>query len=299
MPVLEIGGTHVTAALVDLTAGEVVDGAGDRVPLPGAGDAQLLLAEITRCATALGADPGAAWGVAVPGPFDYAHGIAWFEGVGKFDALRGVDLGEVLRAQIRPAPARVQFGNDAAAFALGEWGFGAGRGCGRMVGITLGTGVGSAFLADGDPVDSGDDVPPGGEVHRLSLHGLPLEDTVSRRAILRRFADRSAAAGRAVEQDVDVHDVAGRARAGDQLAHDVLSEAFSQLGSALAPWLARFGASTVVVGGSISRSWDLIAPALRHGLDTGGLAAVRVLPAKNPDHAALLGAALLAARPGT
>ena len=41
------------------------------------------------------------------------------------------------------------FVNDAEAFGLGEWRAGAARGRRRAVAITLGTGVGSVFVADG------------------------------------------------------------------------------------------------------------------------------------------------------
>ena len=37
----------------------------------------------------------------MPDPFDYERGIAQFEGVGKFGALRGVDVGAALRAGLR------------------------------------------------------------------------------------------------------------------------------------------------------------------------------------------------------
>lgn len=300
VPVLEIGGTHVTAALVDLTKGQVVDGVGDRQPLRGGAKARTLLDAVVRCAATVGAQHDTAWGVAVPGPFDYAQGVAWFEGVGKFDALRGVDIGSVLRREIEPAPSQVRFCNDAVAFALGEWAFGAGGRCDRMVGITLGTGIGSGFLADGIPIERGTDVPPGGEIHLLSVHGQPLEETVSRRAILRSFAHRAGELAVDVEEGLDVREIADRARSGDPLAHRVLHDAFYELGLALAPWLIRFQASTVVVGGSMSRSWDLVYPALRSGLgaeDPALVEDVQVLAGHDVDHAALLGAALAAARP--
>ena len=73
-------------------------------------------------------DDGSLWGVAIPGPFDYVRGIADFHGVGKFDALRGVDLGDVLRRTLTRANGRVSFVNDAEAFAIGEWASGAAQG---------------------------------------------------------------------------------------------------------------------------------------------------------------------------
>jgi glucokinase len=51
--------------------------------------------------------------------------------------------------------------NDAAAFGLGEWVAGAATGAGRAVAITLGTGVGSAFVDNGSVAHRGRRRPAG------------------------------------------------------------------------------------------------------------------------------------------
>ncbi|QXE33860.1 ROK family protein [Streptomyces sp. GMY02] len=260
IPVLEIGGTHVTAALVDLRNGRI--SSRTRRPLDPHGAAEDILGTVRRCAEELPARPGARWGVAVPGPFDYAAGIALFAGVGKFDALYGIDVRAALRDGLWQPPGDVVFLNDAHAFLTGEWFAGAACGHRRAVGITLGTGVGSAFLADGSICEDGAGVPPEGRMDLTEIDGRPLEDTVSRQAILARYGDPAA----------DVHDIAQRARSGEERAHRVLDDAFTKLGAALGPRLTDFNATVLVVGGSISRSWDLVAPALHTGLVTGGWA---------------------------
>ncbi|MFE4967620.1 ROK family protein [Streptomyces sp. NPDC056660] len=258
IPVLEIGGTHVTAALVDLREGRVTGRT--RKPLDADGDAEDILGTVRHCADGLSVPPGARWGVAVPGPFDYARGVALFKGVGKFDALYGMDVRTALLDGLRQRPGGVVFLNDAHAFLIGEWSAGTVRGHRRAVGITLGTGVGSAFLADGRICDNGPGVPLEGRMDLTEIDGRPLEDTVSRRAILARYGDPAA----------DVQDIAGRARAGEERARRVLDDVFTALGAVLGPRLLDFGATALVVGGSIARSWDLVAPALSTGLVTGG-----------------------------
>ena len=258
IPVLEIGGTHVTAALVDLRAGRVTGRT--RKPLDADGDAEDILDVVRCCADGLSAPPGARWGVAVPGPFDYARGVALFKGVGKFDALYGTDIRAALLHGLRQRPGDVVFLNDAHAFLTGEWSAGTVRGHRRAVGITLGTGVGSAFLADGRICDHGPGVPPEGRMDLTEIDGRPLEGTVSRRAILARYGDPAA----------DVHDIADRARAGEGRARRVLDDVFTVLGAVLGPRLLDFDATALVVGGSMARSWDLVAPALSAGLATGG-----------------------------
>jgi glucokinase len=231
--------------------------------------------------------------VAVPGPFDYQTGVARFEGVGKFDALNGVDVGEVLRRELVNRPRTVTFVNDAIAFAAGEWAFGSGRGHERMVGITLGTGVGSGFLDRGSSVGSGPCVPVRGEVYRLMVDDRPLEDTVSRRALLRDYAEL-----RPETPCRDVREMAARARDGDAVANQVLHNAFTRLGLALAPWLSRFGATALVVGGSMSRSWDLVHPSLTAGILASpyDVPDLGVFPARDSEGSALLGAGWRAVR---
>ena len=82
------------------------------------------------------------------------------------------------------------------------------------------------------------------------------------------------------------------ATAGDAAAVSAFRYAFEALGLALAPWIDRFDATAVVVGGSMARSWDLIHPALTAGLaSAGGPDDVPVRPARNPEEAPLTGAA--------
>jgi glucokinase len=286
LPTLEIGGTHVTAALVCATTWRVVAASGRRQALDPHGTAPEILADVIGCANGLGAAALDRWGVALPGPFDYASGIGLYEGVAKFEALNGVDMRAALLGGLRPPASAVVFINDADAFLLGEWIAGAAAGHRRAVGITLGTGVGSAFLVDGEVVDDDPAVPPQGRVDLLTVAGRRLEETISRRAIVARYTDLAELS----VDTLDVRDVAERARGGDPIARQVLDEAFTALGETLAPWLMRFGASILVVGGSITASWDLIARPL-HAALLETAPTLQVARAREPDQAALIGAA--------
>lgn len=285
---LDLGGSHVTTSLVDTNNGRVLSGTTRRAPLDPHGSADELLEAIGAVMAEADASEVGCWGLAVPGPFDYAQGVARYEGVGKFDALYGVDLRTRLGARVAAGPAGLAFVNDADAFALGEWSAGAVAGVERLVAVTLGSGVGSAFLRDGAVVDSGDDVPPEGSAHLLSWQGRPLEDTVSRRA-LRLAYGGSAVAG------PDVAEITARARAGEPRAVGVVDAAFRALGAALGPWVRRFGATHLVLGGSVSRSSDVVVPPLAAGLQGAG-AGVDVVLAAGLEASALLGAALWAHR---
>ena len=295
--VLEIGGTHVSAAWVDRD-GWLVEEL-PRAGLDPAGDAEHLLTGLAAAGARLAAPAGTAWGVAMPGPFDYARGVARYTGVGKFEGLTGVDVRSALYERLPERPGSITFVNDASAFLIGEWLIGTARGATRCAAVTLGTGIGSAFLDRGRVVDSGPDVPPEGEVYLLSHGGLPLEDWISRHALRRGYAARRGLrpddAARTDQPDgIDVKEIAELARGGDPAASATFDAAFTVLGEVLGPWLERFGADQLVIGGSIAGAWDLIARPLRTGLSRHSECRYAIGLAAEPARAPLVGAAHVA-----
>ncbi len=240
---------------------------------------QELLGAIAQMARPVDGPEVDRWAVATPGPFDYERGVCLIRGLGKLEWLYEVDLRVELGAMVRAA---IGFLNDAHAFALGEWWAGAARGHERILGITLGSGVGSAFLERGRLVDSGPSVPPAGELYRASFRGVPVEETVSRRALLARHADAGG------DPRADVEEIAARARGAEERAREEIGRYASDLAEILAQWVAAFSPTCVVVGGGIALAWDLISPPLE------GLLHAAVRPAGRVDDAALLGAARFA-----
>lgn len=300
-PVLEIGGTHVTAALVQQhdDGWTVQDGSLTRLPLDAHASAEVILGIMARAARSLGSAHNTRWGVALPGPFDYHNGIGRYENVGKFETLNGFNVKEGLAGRLGPLASTLTFLNDADAFGIGEHALRIPASA-RLVCITLGTGVGSAFLLDGSPAKTGPGVPPDGCCHLIEFRGRPLEDTVSRRAIRRHYAE---ATGRNASgsTEPDVHEIAGLCRQGDEVAARVLNSAFTSLGEAIAPYLHGFGAESLVIGGSMAGSWDLVLPAVRSGL-TGEEPSLERLPIIRSDRfeeACLIGAAQWVQRRGT
>jgi glucokinase len=257
---IELGGSHVSSALVELGSGRVQGLT--RVSLePDAPRAELL--SMLRAA-ADRVRPAGTIGFAVPGPFDYDRGICLIRGLGKLESLYGVELPAALDVTAR-------FVNDAESFLLGEWVAGAARGHERAVGITLGTGLGSAFLAGGELVREGAGVPPNGDLHTVPFRGGAVEDLISGRGICLRGGS-------------DAETLAERAAAGDASALATFASFGADLAEFLEPWLRAFQPTVVVVGGGIARAWRLFC---------GGLPALAV-PARRADTAALIGAAVFA-----
>jgi glucokinase len=244
---LEIGGTHVTAALLSMSQHAIVAQSKHRYEIGENGTRDELVGSIVNAARRIARPEVARWGVATPGPFDYASGISLIRGVAKLESLYGVDLRAELSSALELEPRDVVFLNDADAFLIGEWWAGAARGHGRAIGVTLGTGLGSAFIAGGQIIHADPDVPPEGRLDLIPFRGAPVEETLSRRGIRAAYGDNSP----------DVVEIARRARAGEARAAGVLHRFGSALGEFLAPWIERFAPTCVVLGGSIARSWDL------------------------------------------
>jgi glucokinase len=215
----------------------------------------------------------------MPGPFDFDAGVSRMRH--KLPYIYGVNLRQPLARQFGWEPAQVRFLKDASAFLLGEIGAGAARGVPRTVGITLGTGIGSAFAVDGRLVTEGTGVAPEGEIWNIPYEGGIVEDFVSTRAIQQNYARRTGT----VE---DVARIAALA-AVDPVAAEAFSEFGRHLGLAMRMVLADFAPQVVVLGGGISRSSHLFLPAAQSLVEDLNL---RLVVSALKDHAPLVGAAV-------
>jgi predicted NBD/HSP70 family sugar kinase len=282
---LDVGGTTIDTACVSVD-GELIGGVRE-TGSPAARARDEIVRELAGVMGAARVQAGAAevtaCGIAMPAPFDYPAGVSHM--THKFQAIRGVPLGTLLAAK---AGLPVYFLNDADAFGLGvSW-----RqlpAVKRFVALTIGTGLGSGFIADGRAVTSGDQVPPDGEVWNLPYRGGILEDHVSARAVTASYGtlrDGTAAPG----TGRTAREVSALAAEGDETAAAAFRAMGEALGSGLAPVLARFEPEAIVIGGKVGRSLELFAPAVRQALAGTGLANLPVIPAA-PGNMAIWGAA--------
>lgn len=217
--------------------------------------------------------------LAFPGPFDFSAGISLMRH--KLVYLYGIDLRSALAGRFGWSREQVRFVHDATAFLLGEIGAGAARAVCRSVGITLGTGIGSAFSIDGRVVTEGDGVPPGGEIWNLGFLSGTVEDAVSSRAIRQSYKQRT---GREAEVDA-----LARAADRDSDALEAFVEFGHHLGLAMRAILSPFDPQVVVLGGGICRASELFLPAARREVE--GLA-LDIRVTQLFDQAPLVGAAV-------
>jgi glucokinase len=176
---------------------------------------------------------------------------------------------------------RAAIDNDANVFALGEFTFGAGRDRRHLVGMTLGTGLGTGVVVNGRLLHGANCGV--GELGKSAHKGLVLQGWCASPYFPREWG---------AEADV-IH---RRAREGDQEALDTFDAYGEELSAAVALALYAYDPEVVVLGGSISSAFDLFEPGLRRGL--AGFAyphiveRVEIVPSEL-EHAAVLGAAAL------
>ncbi len=181
---IDIGGTGIKGALVDVTTGEL---AGDRVkvPTPEGGDPDAVLAAVAEMVAGFG-EIAREVPVGVCFPAIVLHGRTM--------SAANVSkrwIGLEAEALFEKALGRdIHFVNDADAAGVAEAVFGAAKGVdGLVIVTTLGTGIGSAFLYDGVLV-------PNTELGHLQLRGKDAEKLASfaakerGRLSWKRWADR-------------------------------------------------------------------------------------------------------------
>ena len=188
----DIGGSHITCVAVDLDGHSISDVFKVREEVDSGASADFILAgwaeALSRLISLIGKENLGGIGFAMPGPFDYPGGIAWFKGVQKYDSLYGINVRKEIRDRLAlDASVPVRFLNDATSFAIGEAWTGRSSGFRKSMAITLGTGFGSAFIADGIPVESGPEVPESGCVYHLPYGGSIADDHFSTRWFVGRY----------------------------------------------------------------------------------------------------------------
>jgi glucokinase len=199
-------------------------------------------------------------GVAMPGPFNYKEGICEMEHVGKFDHLYGLDVtNSLLPRMSNPDIREILYINDAAAFAMGEYYGGTFKGTRRMMALTLGTGVGSGFIADGELVVSGETVPPNGWVYNLPFEGGIADEKLSTRWFVSRYEELT---GIRVAGVREIMKYAPDNRA----VRQVFSEYGSRLADFIFPLYSQFEADVLILGGNIARAGVYFLPSMQESL---------------------------------
>ncbi len=194
--------------------------------------------------------------------------------------------------------------NDANCMAYAEWKLGAGRGMKDIVCLTLGTGVGSGIIANGQLLRG--HLGAAGELGQMSIdykgrvghYGNmgALEDYIGHREIATDALTAYAAAG--MERTLQQCDPLGLehdAKDGNPVALKIWDDIARKLGSALMNCCYILNPEAFIIGGGISKAGDLLfAPLhryLKSQLYPRHFAKLKILPAQFANEAGLIGAA--------
>src|SRR5688572_22578983 len=306
---VDLGGTNLRAA--------IIDGSGrlhERVKsqTPDSDKAQdivnAIVASVERCE--LEAEKRAARikavSVAVPGSVHAQSGV--IVNAPNIPAIVDFGLAEALETKLQ-RPVLIE--NDANAAAVGEMWRGAARDSRTIVCLTLGTGVGSGIILNGELWRGADGT--AGEIGHTSVHPFGrvrckcgnigcLEVYASATAIVRMTREalsnhpasqlKSVATG-----DLTSRQVADAATIGDELALEIFRKMGTYLGIAAANIVNTLNPELIVIGGGVSAAFDLFGPAARAEMLRRAFpvpaARCEIVQAECGDDAGLLGAALL------
>jgi glucokinase len=287
----DIGGSHISCAAIDMDNGLIQreSHTSQKVDNQGLADEilKIWISALKDSISKIEKSQLAGIGFAMPGPFEYNTGIARFiDANAKYQKLFGIDVGKYINEKLDLISSQeVRFINDATAFAVGEAWAGKASGANRLLSITLGSGLGSAFINNGIPVVEHEDVPKLGCVWHLPFKDSIADDYFSTRWFIKRFAEKSGL------QMVGVKEIADLV-AFDARATEVFIEFGQNLGQFLAPWLGRFKADTLVIGGNISSAYHLFGAVFEKSLKNYGIN-IFTFVSELKEEAALIGSARL------
>jgi glucokinase len=277
---IDLGGTKIAAAAVDITAGTV--SGRTVVPTEAHEGPAAVMKRMATIVDAVIAEAGlkrsqiAGLGIGVPGVIEPDSGTTLLL-PNLATGWRRVPAGAEMR---RLASLETWLVNDARAFTLAEATLGAGRGARTVVGVTLGTGIGGGIAVDGR-IQLGIDM-TAGEIGHMTIdpHGPPCG--CGNRGCLEAFTSGPAIAangayavmrgyttliGDLVERDLNritPGTILKAAEQGDQVAQEILERCGTHLGVGLANLVTVLSPERIVVGGGAAQLGDwLLGPARR------------------------------------
>lgn len=275
---VDIGGSHITAALVDLETRTLLKNSIKRSPVNSQENKEVILSawcDVINSAFQNIKNGNRNVGIAMPGPFNYEEGISLIKDQDKFKSLYQINVKEELAKRLDIAIENIHFINDAAGFLQGEVFAGAAKGNMSVLGLTLGTGLGSSLCLNYKAYDA--DL-----WNSAFLDGIA-EDYLSTRWFVKRFKQLSG------EDVAGVKELVGIVER-NHFATMVFMEFGYNLAQFLIPIINKHKIDTVIVGGNIAQSFSAFAPELIATLKGNGIdTEIKISELK--EHAALIGAA--------
>lgn len=277
---VDIGGSHITSSIVDLSNNCVIRDSRVRHAINTNGSVEEILSIWTEnIRTAIRHaqhDPSLVKiGIAMPGPFNYRDGISYITGMNKLESLYQTNILNALSSSLGVPETNIIFRNDAEAFLYGEANCGALNRFKKTLGITLGTGLGSAIYNDGLCLDAN----LGVSTFREGI----VEDYLSTRWFVAKYKMLSGITIKDARPVFEAHE-------SDQFAIAIVHEFIENLTRFLFNFITRENPQAVVLGGNISRAFPQFLDQINTNLIDLGID-VPVVASKLWEDAAMIGMA--------
>ena len=270
----DIGGSHITSAVCNIETNTIIPESLVRIELSSKGSADNILKAwenaFQQSIKSVNL-PVSALGVAMPGPFDYKKGISYITGLNKYEALYGMDIKQYLADSLKLNPALIRFRNDAEATIAGEVLAGAGKGFQNVMGITLGTGFGSAHCLG----NLNRDLNLGSSAFKDSI----ADDHLSTRWFLKRYYEVSGISVLGVKELAELADTNASAR-------QVFKEFAVNMGDFLSEPIHQLNPDVLVICGNIAKASHFFLSYLKKQLNS-----INIQLGQLGEKAALIGAA--------
>jgi glucokinase len=276
----DVGGSHITTALVDITQQNLLQETLVREKVNPQGTPEEIITNWSNCIlrTIKGYENQVQhFGIAMPGPFDYEKGISKIKGVAKFDSLYGLNIKEMLAQSLGIAPSQIKMMNDAGCFLQGEVYAGSAMGFDHVIGLTLGTGLGTARYHDG----IGDDA----NLWCMPFKNSIAEDYISTRWFVNRYQELSGLAIKDVKALAEIHET-------DEFSKLIFKEFGQNLALFIEEFIKKDNPEVVIIGGNISNAYHLFKAEMMNHIKRVDINPTICLSKLN-EVAALLGAANL------
>ncbi|MFH6968667.1 ROK family protein [Flavobacterium sp. FlaQc-28] len=285
---LDIGGTHITAAIIDIVDMKVMDFSLHKESF----DSNMPVEEVmTIWEKAIRTsfknskvEKTSGLAVCMPGPFDYTNGICWIKDQSKYEHFYGLNVRDLFQDKLDlSSDFPILFENDAVCFGKGEVFKDSENLSKKVMAITLGTGLGACFIDKGESISTGNSVPKEGEIYDLPYKEGIAEDYVSVRGLL---AGYFALSGKKVNNGLELFNLAEN---GDEMAVKVFEQMGQDLAEIVLPWLEKFGADSFIIGGKIANASEFFLPVFNQKIKEAG-SEIEVSISTDNEKAALLGA---------
>ena len=241
---IDIGGTNIRAGIINNFKIEELAS----IQINNKGSEAEVFKDLIKVVNEVMNDQITAIGIGVPSVVDTHKGIVY--DVQNIPSWKEVAIGQRIK-EIYNLPVLVN--NDANCFALGEYHFGKGKGTKNMVGVTIGTGLGSGIIINGKlycGANCG-----AGEFGMIGYKDNVMEYYASGQFFTNVYK-------------LDGKEVYQRAKQSDASALQMFDELGFHLGNAFKNILYAIDPEMIVIGGSLKNAWEFYSESMMKQLNT-------------------------------